>query len=73
MRHYGERDVKEKDEIQRLNERIKSLEEGECRFHCRLRKDMWKAGFDWGFARPGVGDPDEEYTKWREQHENDKS
>ena len=48
---------------------IETLENGACRFHCRVRADMWKAGFNWGFNRPGVGDADEEYNNWRTQHD----
>lgn len=65
-------------EIQRLNDRIKSLEEGECRFHCRMRKDMWKAGFKWAWDGADVtdlkfdADPDVEYTNWRKKEVSDR-
>lgn len=64
-------------EIERLKLRIKSLEAGECRFHCRVRADMWKAGFNWeqtmwpGLHRATPEQVDEEYNKWRNQHEGD--
>ena len=59
-------------EIQRLNERIKSLEDGACRFHCRMRKDMWKAGYKDAIANQDIGgdipeDADEAYNEWRKE------
>lgn len=62
-------------EIKRLNDRIKSLEEGECRFHCRVRADMWKAGFAWeqehwpGLHRATPEQITEQYDLWRNQHD----
>ena len=58
--------------IKLLDKRIESLEEGECRFHCRMRKDMWKSGFRWCMKHfnwaDGI-DVDNQYTKWRTQHD----
>ena len=62
-------------EIKRLNDRIKSLEEGECRFHCRMRKDMWKAGGHYIFMNwhklgaPTDGHLDQLYTEWRKEND----
>ena len=62
-------------EIKILNDRIASLEEGECRFHCRMRKDMWKAGFNWAWEADVTdddfdADADQEYNHWRRQHDS---
>ena len=60
-------------EIKRLEERIASLEEGECRFHCRMRKDMWKAGGVFVFenwhkcARPADKHLEVLYRQWRRE------
>ena len=59
-------------QIMTLESRVVSLEEGECRFHCRMRKDMWKAGLAWGFVWDGEGTHDEQYIKWRTQHDDGK-
>jgi len=62
-------------EIKILNDRIKSLEEGECRFHCRMRKDMWKAGGVFVFenwhkcARPADKHLEVLYRQWRREDE----
>lgn len=56
-----------------LNRRIKELEEGECRFHCRMRKDMWKAGgrYVWEhwnkLGRPAGVHLDQMYKEWRKR------
>ena len=59
-------------QIMTLERRIVNLEEGECRFHCRMRKDMWKAGFRWCMKHfnwaDGI-DVDKQYIKWRTQHD----
>jgi len=62
-------------EIKRLNDRIASLEDGECRFHCRVRSAMWKAGFKWeqehwpGLHRASADQIEEQYQLWRNQHD----
>jgi hypothetical protein len=63
-------------EIKKLNERIEALEEGECRFHCRMRADMWKAGFKWAWDGANVtdpkfdADPNQEYKEWSKNERN---
>ena len=58
-------------EIKRLNDRIASLEDGECRFHCRVRSAMWKAGGryvwdQWQKLGPPTDDHLEQmYQQWR--------
>ncbi len=65
-------------EIKILNDRIKSLEEGECRFHCRMRKDMWKEGYTWRAAESTeivyLSDAclTDQYNEWRE-HKNERN
>ncbi len=56
-------------QIIKLERRVVNLEEGECRFHCRMRKDMWLAGMEVGFLWDGEGTYEEQYKKWREQHD----
>lgn len=58
--------------IKLLDKRIESLEEGECRFHCRMRKDMWVSGLVVGFTWDGEGTYEEQYIKWRTEHEKKK-
>ena len=62
-------------EIQRLEKKIEALEAGACRFHCRVRAAMWKAGFRWeqehwpGLHRATMEQIDEQYDLWRNQHD----
>lgn len=56
-----------------LEDRVRSLEEGECRYHCRVRADMWKAGFVEGegnldFEENPMRTPDEAYELWRNKY-----
>jgi hypothetical protein len=61
--------------VSELNHRIKSLEEGACRFHCRMRKDMWCAGGKYVYEhwhnleRPMDKDIQNLYNEWRTQHD----
>ncbi len=66
-------------EIKRLQDcceeyrkRIATLESGSCRFHCRVRRDIWKAGLVVGFTWDGEGTHEEQYTKWRNQNDGNK-
>ena len=62
-------------QVMKLERRVVSLEEGGCRFDCRIRKeDLWKSGYLWR-----VGEIDKsvvvdshlkiQYTKWRTQYD----
>lgn len=61
--------------ISLLDYKVTSLEDGECRRHCRVRAEMWKTGFTWGvkyinllhgITLPGqFGDADKQYKIWR--------
>lgn len=58
------------DYIVNLEKCVESLEGGSCRYNCRKRKDMWKAGFDWALQKwiatsEISGSVEEEYLKWR--------
>lgn len=62
-------------EVRELRHRVNSLEEGECRFHCRMRKDMWKAGGAFVFEHRGAVQPtdqhlEEMYKQWRKHERN---
>lgn len=58
-------------EVERLRKRVADLEAGECRLHCRVRADMWKAGgrYVWDhwekLARPADCHLDQMYDQWR--------
>jgi len=59
-------------EVKHLRHKVVSLENGACRFHCRMRKDMWKAGFRWcmKYFYSVVGempdcDVEKQYNIWR--------
>jgi len=57
--------------IEDLELEILSLENGSCRFHCRVRADMWKAGFGLGMRAAydnANTDPDKAYITWRKHH-----
>lgn len=55
---------------------IAALKAGACRFHCRVRADMWKAGFAWeqehwpGLHRATPEQITEQYNLWRNQHDS---
>ncbi len=63
------------DHIVHLEKKVESLENGECRRHCRVRAEMWKTGFMWGvrylnlsrgITKPGqLSDVDKQYLIWR--------
>ena len=38
-----------KEYTKQLETRVKELEQGECRFHCRTAKQNWIAGWMWGY------------------------
>lgn len=64
-------------QIMTLERRVVSLEEGECRFHCRMRKDMWKAGYLWRTTQVDKSLVDDrhltaQYNNWRTQHDKQK-
>ena len=64
-------------QIMTLERRIVNLEEGECRFHCRMRKDMWKAGYLWRTTQIDKSLVDDrhltaQYNNGRSQHDNKK-
>ena len=62
--------------IKLLDARIETLESGGCRYHCRVRSEMWMEGFDWGVRHINLshgitkpqhfGDADKQYKVWRE-------
>lgn len=54
--------------IKFLDSRVKSLSEGECRFHCRVRADMWKTGVVYGRDHLQLT-PEEAYKEWRKTHD----
>ncbi len=66
-----------------LERKVTSLEDGECRRHCRVRAEMWKTGFIWGVRhinlshgitkpRP-LSDADKQYLIWRANDGKEKS
>jgi hypothetical protein len=60
--------------INRLEKRIAALEEGTCRYHCRTRSAMFKAGAIFVFenwnkcARPSNKALDQLYDEWRKEN-----
>lgn len=64
-----------KDEVEKLRKHIAGLEDGACRYNCRTKATMWKAGgrYVWDhwnkLSPPADIHLDEMYEQWRKEND----